>query len=1616
MATNDIKFNVKNGLSVGASGFEVINTAGEWVGASGPGQSPYGATGAQGVHGASGITGDVGIDGASGATGTNGTQGATGIEGYQGATGSQGSQGDNGSDGYQGIDGQQGYQGATGAAGIDGASGAQGEQGVTGQQGATGGFGGYLPNTYVFDPARIGNNLYYPNSDYFSISDNDAGYYNALGTQNINTGNGYMFSFTFDYWSDTGNSVGIANINTDLNDILGGNDENSIAYRQNGDVYYAGSYVNDFSSYSNGDTIDVAVDTDNHLIWFRVNGGYWNNNVSNNPATGVGGLSVDNSVFASGPVFQAVGIYGNSGPAQFTINDNAQYGVPSGYTFLRRGVTANTGYQGASGVTGDQGETGATGAQGFSGNGDLIAGYIAADLFSITPDPTVTFNAPANSTTLAFVGTNGGGDGDLYVNGFNTGVYQENSGAHLWEYIYFSYQQNNTAVTGGVASATNFSENHDTTRWITMVDSLVGTSSPPTWVNDWEDQNSYDTTVSFSGISVNDGEVAVLMSGAELYGQEIVSITGSLGLTWVKRSAYTVESNPDQDTYPVTETQEIWYAINNTGNNVYGSVVIEYASEFDDQAAIITTWSGVNLTTPFYGSATPGRSTQGYTGASGATGYTGATGPAGARYHTTSTDNLDFGTYFTTSVYAVDDNLNYSAGQTIIITDLAHAGQHFHATVNTWDAVTKELNFTVTDYVGTISSTSWEINLSAAEGQMGASGATGIFGASGITGPRGTQGTKANSTGSTGLDGEAGIDGASGADGAQGDWGNVGATGIIGDDGAQGIQGASGVQGATGSQGYQGDDGASGVQGIDGQQGYQGATGSQGVQGEDGDQGYTGIDGATGYTGATGAQGGDGSSTAVQFDTSYGHYGPHQSISSGSNGADTILSGTVGYVESAITTAEMSPYINSGLTMFGVRLDADIPATTNRIGLGTSGIDVNNALGMYDDQSQGFQQDGTVWINGIQTDSLAINWGVGDLVEVAVNYNTGYFWARVNGGAWSKGGDPVAGTNGSGFLLAQPYSYPAVSTLDGAVFELITTPQYDVPSGYTYLGNGAPTNTGYTGSTGADGEQGPVGNAGYDADQLTYGTPRGAWDIGTYYYVDDIVVTIAPSPDSHRCIVPNIGNDPDTTSGYWVTTAYAGASGASGIDGASGVTGQDGATGAAGYDQLYGGATGPAGATGIIGTDAATGPTGSTGATGATGIAGIDGASGADGYQGASGATGAGGLQFKATADGNFSISAVGTSQLAVPFATDPDTNATFYNYSVGQSIIMAKDINNYMVGDITATDGTYIDFLVTESVGSATGVSGWVINLNGAVGWIGASGATGISGASGITGQAGIDGASGASGVQGSTGAQGIDGASGATGITGATGAQGIDGASGPQGIDGDVGIDGASGPQGATGQIGHDGATGYSLATGSTGLSGTSQQTVDIFASNIVGTAKYLVQGVDGAVNVQATEVILTQNASGVYITEYATLRTGSKVMDVTAASSGGVVSLKVTPTSSPTNVSWVRESVQGRIGGTTVDDDGSNVFSSRSHSDFLAIPIGKAYVYPTQYFIDLIDFSTLASAHASITVDSAGVGPQNPAIGTVDTWDGATLVLTITSGNFTSRDDLDKITYGY
>lgn len=106
MSTTNSKFVAKNGLAVGSSYIDVINTDGEWIGATG---SLHGATG---PAGATGTAGNNGVNGATGPTG-----GVSNMSAFLlvGATGNQGSTGPTGN-GWFGGALYVGPQGATGIA------------------------------------------------------------------------------------------------------------------------------------------------------------------------------------------------------------------------------------------------------------------------------------------------------------------------------------------------------------------------------------------------------------------------------------------------------------------------------------------------------------------------------------------------------------------------------------------------------------------------------------------------------------------------------------------------------------------------------------------------------------------------------------------------------------------------------------------------------------------------------------------------------------------------------------------------------------------------------------------------------------------------------------------------------------------------------------------------------------------------------------------------------------------------------------------------------------------------------------------------------------------------------------------------------------------------------------------------------------------------------------------------------------------------------------------------------------------------------------------------------------------------------------------------------------
>jgi hypothetical protein len=113
-----------------------------------------------------------------------------------------------------------------------------------------------------------------------------------------------------------------------------GSQTSSVGYvPTTGIVQYNGATLATIQTSAQGNRIDCAVNWPDRLIWFRTNAGNWNNNVANDPATGVGGIDIS-GVAAPGTMVAAVyaSLTGNVWTMEFsTAFTNAP---PTGYASL----------------------------------------------------------------------------------------------------------------------------------------------------------------------------------------------------------------------------------------------------------------------------------------------------------------------------------------------------------------------------------------------------------------------------------------------------------------------------------------------------------------------------------------------------------------------------------------------------------------------------------------------------------------------------------------------------------------------------------------------------------------------------------------------------------------------------------------------------------------------------------------------------------------------------------------------------------------------------------------------------------------------------------------------------------------------------------------------------------------------------------------------------------------------------------------------------------------------------------------------------------------------------------------------------------------------------------
>jgi hypothetical protein len=127
---------------------------------------------------------------------------------------------------------------------------------------------------------------------------------------------------------------------------------NTIGYLGTGAVQINGVTLSTIAAWAAGNRIDFAVDPGSFLLWARVAGGNWNNNVANDPATGVGGIDYSSAFTQLGTLWPAVyaSLTGTVWNAAFTSGSFAGT-PPSGYSSLdsvlyTRAVNVDAVYEG----------------------------------------------------------------------------------------------------------------------------------------------------------------------------------------------------------------------------------------------------------------------------------------------------------------------------------------------------------------------------------------------------------------------------------------------------------------------------------------------------------------------------------------------------------------------------------------------------------------------------------------------------------------------------------------------------------------------------------------------------------------------------------------------------------------------------------------------------------------------------------------------------------------------------------------------------------------------------------------------------------------------------------------------------------------------------------------------------------------------------------------------------------------------------------------------------------------------------------------------------------------------------------------------------------------------
>lgn len=194
----------------------------------------------------------------------------------------------------------------------------------------------FLTANTTFDPVNVSSGVTLSGGNLVATAATGASSHFARSLRAAVSNYGKFFFSGTATVMDSGTSVGLGLAAT-ISQASLGLDTKSVGYFPSGIVKLNNATIATIQTFTTGDVVDTAVNfgtgtVGSELIWFRVNGGNWNNSGTANPATNTGGISISSLIY--GPYYAYVCPGNSAANTSWTSNFGATsypHAAPAGF-------------------------------------------------------------------------------------------------------------------------------------------------------------------------------------------------------------------------------------------------------------------------------------------------------------------------------------------------------------------------------------------------------------------------------------------------------------------------------------------------------------------------------------------------------------------------------------------------------------------------------------------------------------------------------------------------------------------------------------------------------------------------------------------------------------------------------------------------------------------------------------------------------------------------------------------------------------------------------------------------------------------------------------------------------------------------------------------------------------------------------------------------------------------------------------------------------------------------------------------------------------------------------------------------------------------------------------